>query len=506
MIIDTPWMPRLVPVASLGGAVAASTAEVTAGSDNAKFITPAALEGSNPVFAAGTVPDQIAASTNGRAPAQGLVFNGTAGATVANVPAFGTGDFTVAAWVTPSTVAATQAIVSGGSNSFGFRISSPTGALAVGKVNASDGTPSTGTIAAGKTSLVAYVRSGALGTYYINGVAAGTSDETGLDYSAALAYIGSFGATVTQVMSGGLRPLIENRALTAAEVLRLYERGAPDAGDYNNASNTSIINDPGFGTAIDAGNWKASVGTPVIAGGKLTCEDSDIAYYDMTSIGLLQSGQKCRFTVTIDSISAGSARYYNGSAYVIFATEAGTYTVEFTALAATHVYLRAVGGTAVFDNYNAYRLGLLLAPESNAPGNGYQWKDMSGNKADITLPASGVEWALPDVRNNQLRATLTWAASHEAKSIGLIPANAVIMSIQTTASANSAGSGMTIGSVTTPNLLVAAAAYTTAKKVQTLAAQLPAGSATNDLTLVLDPDTQNYTGSIQVAINYLLAQ
>jgi hypothetical protein len=181
--------------------------------------------------------------------------------------------------------------------------------------------------------------------------------------------------------------------------------------------------------------------------------------------------------------------------------------VEFTA---THASFRigypGNAVTAVIATVELFPLGLLLAPEAAAPGNGYQWKDMSGNKADITLPASGVAWALPDVRNNQLRATLTWAASHEAKSIGLIPANAVITSIITTASAGSSGSGLTVGSVTTPNLLVAAAAYTTAKKVQTLAAQLPAGSATNDLTLVVDPDTANYTGSIQVAVNYLLAQ
>jgi hypothetical protein len=65
---------------------------------------------------------------------------------------------------------------------------------------------------------------------------------------------------------------------------------------------------------------------------------------------------------------------------------------------------------------------------------------------------------------------------------------------------------MTIGSVTTPNLFVTLATYTTAKKVQTIATQLPAGTATNDLSLVLDPDTQNYTGTIQVSINYTLAQ
>ncbi len=65
MIIDTPWMPRLVPTADLGGAVAASTAEVTAGTDNAKFITPAALEGSSPTLADLTLTGNLIASGTG---------------------------------------------------------------------------------------------------------------------------------------------------------------------------------------------------------------------------------------------------------------------------------------------------------------------------------------------------------------------------------------------------------------------------------------------------------
>ena len=70
------------------------------------------------------------------------------------------------------------------------------------------------------------------------------------------------------------------------------------------------------------------------------------------------------------------------------------------------------------------------------------------------------------------------------------------------ASVASSGSGLTVGSVTTPALFVAANTYTTARKLHTLATALPAGTATNDLSLVLDPDTAAYTGTIQVAVNY----
>jgi hypothetical protein len=40
-------------------------------------------------------------------------------------------------------------------------------------------------------------------------------------------------------------------------------------------------------------------------------------------------------------------------------------------------------------------IGLLLAPAAHQPGAGLTWYDTSGNGANITLPASGVTWALP---------------------------------------------------------------------------------------------------------------
>lgn len=104
-----------------------------------------------------------------------------------------------------------------------------------------------------------------------------------------------------------------------------------------------------------------------------------------------------------------------------------------------------------------------------------------------------------------ISATLTWSGTHEAKSIigqAALPSNARVDYITSKATAASTGSGMTVGSVTTPALLVAANTYTTAKKDHTLAARLPAGTASNDLNLVVDPDTNNYTGSITVTVGY----
>jgi hypothetical protein len=103
--------------------------------------------------------------------------------------------------------------------------------------------------------------------------------------------------------------------------------------------------------------------------------------------------------------------------------------------------------------------------------------------------------------------TLTWSATHEAKSLlgtQALPSNAVITRITRKATAGSSGSGCTIGTTTSATRWQALDTYTTAKEVSTLANQLPAGSAANDLDIVVDPDTANFTGSITVTVNYVV--
>ena len=338
------------------------------------------------------------ASIAARAARQGLVQDGTSGSSV-SIPAMGTSDFSFVTWINIRDYTGINGITSGANGSFALYITSSTGLLNVDKRGTAAVGTSTSAVPTGKFVCVGYVRSGSTGTFYIDGVAAGTATDS-QNYTVATSFYGAINPITQDPLRGTLlAPYAYNRALTAAEVVSLYESGVPAGADYNNASNTSIIpaSDSTFDNAI-GGNWKVALGSPTISGGKLTVPDGAATYFYMPASTLgrtFSAGQKVRFTVTVDSITAGNARYYNGSAYVNFASASGTYTVEFTMLAASHLYLSASGGQAVFDGYYAYALGLLLAPDAAQAGGGLTWYDTSGNAANITLPASGVSWNVP---------------------------------------------------------------------------------------------------------------
>lgn len=213
MIVDTPWMPAVLP--GLTG-TAATSAEAIAGLDATKYISPSTLRAADAVTA------------NPRAPRQALAFDGATSAAF-TTPVLGTGDFCVSAVVNPSSLASPVAIMGGVNNSFSFFVQT-TGALTSSKTNVANNTSSTGVIAAGIVSHVAYSRLSGVGTYYINGVAAGTTTDA-QNYSEAVTQLGSAASAYYFLGSvSGFYPF--NRALSAAEVLALHQEGAPRAADY----------------------------------------------------------------------------------------------------------------------------------------------------------------------------------------------------------------------------------------------------------------------------------
>lgn len=446
----------------------------------------------------------VAAQRNALAPAQALVFDGTAGATMSFT--VGSGDFGVFLDVNVGVISDYVWIIHGATNAFGLFVNPTTLTLQSSLSGIGDNTVSTGALIAGTVARVGYVKSGSTGTYFINGVAAGTTTDT-RNYSAASTSLGG----TSHFFVGTLRLIgIENRARSSAEALTLYQTGAPAAADinavYNDANGASLGNPIGAGQAMISGSnstfaaatgfWSLLGGTPpTISGGVMNFIDGS-SYIDR--VAFLKIG--CQYTLLVGA-KTGILVFDGGVAATVIT--AGT-PITFTATQTTLRFFTAAGGT--MDDVTLTPLGLLIAPDANAPGNGYQLRDGSGNKADITLPATGVDWLLKsETGSNQIRATLTWAGTHEAKSLlGQIALTTkdVITSIITEATVASSGSGCTVGSVTTPALFVAANAFTTSREVHTLAAQLPAGSATNDLSLVIDPDTANYTGTIQVWVNY----
>ncbi len=109
-----------------------------------------------------------------------------------------------------------------------------------------------------------------------------------------------------------------------------------------------------------------------------------------------------------------------------------------------------------------------------------------------------------------VHTSLTWSGTHEAKSLvgaRALPSDAVIERVTIKPSAASSGSGITVGTTGSATRYVSATTYTTAKRVfvgAALANLTPAGTASNDLDIVVDPDTAAYTGTIDVSVDYIV--
>lgn len=245
----------------------ATQAEATAGTSSSLAITPATLNG------------VVSASTNTRAPAQGLVFDGTAGATHSNIT-LGSGDFTVAVWARVSTTsAANRQLIGSSAGDTAFFLD--TTGLAKIYISGQSTYTASSVVPDQKSVLIVYTKSGSSGTFYQNAVSNGTVTDSN-NYSTAWSHFGSrSGGGYT---TGTLIPLIYNRALSAAEVVALYEAGtykaisttglllAPDAAQaggglvwYDTSGNAANITLPASGVSwnvpssrVLGGNWTTS--------------------------------------------------------------------------------------------------------------------------------------------------------------------------------------------------------------------------------------------------------
>jgi len=296
-----------------------------------------------------------------------------------------------------------------------------------------------------------------------------------------------------------------NFAPTAAEVLTLHRFGWAALPEYvltAGAGTTKYSTDFSSSTG-----WTLS-GSSTISGGKLNLTSNNTVFAPASYP--LVGGRAYVITITVDSITGGSAQYYNGSAYVSYATTAGTYVIPFIAAGSyVQTTLRISGGSGVLDDYSVTTAGVAGSWDFNS-GAGYQQRDLSGGKRPMTLTTTGVQRLRPD-RQGSVTGSLTWADTHEAKSLlgqEALPSNAIIDAITFVATAGSSGDGITIGTTTNPDQFVAVNSYTTTAENfagSQIASPFPGGTATNDLTIVVDPDTANYTGSITTTVTYHLA-
>jgi hypothetical protein len=381
----------------------------------------------------------IPATRNGLAPAQGLVFDGTSGA-AANIGTIGTAPLTIGVKATipasgTNMILAVTSSATTSATTSAFLIYTYGTSLWV-QLNSTIGNYLVGEIAnavttyVGKTVDIVVVRaSTGVVALYINGVATAPAFTSvgatpPADWQATITgpYL-LLGITSTAAWySGALsRPLAYNRALSAAEVLALYQSGAPAGADYGAAgvpaSNTSIVTGDNSTFASDTGYWTKSSATI----GSGSCTISSGGY--ILCGGIFVLGKKYRYSITLSS-NSGSVLIFNGSNGQVTITGTGTFTGEISTGASTGaLYVFSAGGAAVLTGFSWFPLGLLLAPDSNNAGAGLEWLDVSGNRAHIVLPTSGVSWSLPSSQQIVIEASTSTNGNQQLGGASLIDTN-----------------------------------------------------------------------------------
>lgn len=366
----------------------------------------------------GTSGPSVPSTLSGRAPRQGLVFDGTAGVSAnATIAALGTSPLTYeAVFYVPLTAGVGQGVMYVGtaSNSVagnsGAVYLEASGTLRV-IFRTDNSNYSIADIAsfqqnnAGKFVHFALVRpSSGNPTVYINGT--GQSPV----YSVTGAPAGGWQMNLTgtnavlNLTDGSatagttiLSPRIYNRALSAAEVKALYENGAPAAADYNTAGTT--INTANFGNLDGASTLTGNSATGVTVSRAVGA-----SYIGVNAGGKSpRPGQRFRLTGTL-TLNAGKvaipSAYVDGTVATLVPLTVGAFSIEVVTGpnggTTAGVVLSATGDQNwTISNFLAISLGAVLAPDATQTGSGLTWYDTSGNGANITLPASGVAWNVP---------------------------------------------------------------------------------------------------------------
>jgi hypothetical protein len=268
------------------------------------------------------------------------------------------------------------------------------------------------------TVLTLVINGNGTAVIYTNGVA-GTSGSITANLSTAWDTIG--GLASGDVFSGALRPAFFNRALSAAEVLALYQTSAPAGADYNTASNTAI----NTSTVTTSGSGSIS-GTS--ASGFAAIATAGYFVRSAPAIAM-RTGTRYRVVFTASVLTGTWNVYFSNGAAVGSATPpitAGVNTVEFTSLNANSNWVEfgcGGAGTLTVSSFTFVALGLLLAPDSNNAGAGLEWLDVSGNRAHIVLPTSGVSWSLPSSQQIVIEASTSTNGNQQLGGASLIDTN-----------------------------------------------------------------------------------
>jgi hypothetical protein len=277
-----------------------------------------------------------------------------------------------------------------------------------------------GSIAASGMTHVALVWDGANGvTPYVNRVPGTAVMITG--YSLPnWRYFGSDNGSTTKASNQMARFYPWNLALSADEVLALYNRGGLPLPSELGASMTSLLSNGGFETGSGAAftGWS----TDTYGGGSVAQSTSDVhtgsralrltaaagangawAYYGTSSAGPLTAGKRYRLTFWAKSLAGNAVQIGDNITSTAYATIALTgawakYTLEFVAQRSVlnfNAGFPSANLDVLIDDAELIPLGVLAAPMDGDQCAGYQLQDRSGNGHHLNLPATGVEIVNP---------------------------------------------------------------------------------------------------------------
>jgi len=355
-----------------------------------------------------------------------ISFDGTGYATFSGggIPAVGTGDFAVALWLEISALPSADAVIlwPGGANGFGLKLTT-SGAVQAVFSGVANLTASTATVSTGAWHHVAYVRNGTTGTYYIDRIAAGTTVDAS-NYSVATLNVGSTGSGY--YFAGLLaRPFPFNRALSADEVLALYNRAGLPLPSELGVSMTSLLSNGGFETGSGAAftGWS----TDTYGGGSVAQSTSDVhtggralrltaasgangawAYYGTSGAGPLTAGKRYRLTFWAKSLAGNAVQIGDNINSTTYATIVLTgawakYTLEFVAQRSVlnfNVGFPSANLDVLIDDAELIPLGVLAAPMDADQCAGYQIGPRPGTAYGLNLQATGVEIVNPASRGS----------------------------------------------------------------------------------------------------------
>jgi filamentous hemagglutinin len=440
------------------GGLASVTGNLTAGNiTTAGALSAGSINGSVTLNASGP---QLSSSIVARAPSQGLVFDGTTSATMSFTG--GAGDFTFA-WLSRARIFhATYSRLFHNASGSAFGVYEDDGQLFLA---VADVVFSGAVMTVGKAEQYTYVRTiantGTEGKLYRDGVLVSTIADAN-NYSNATINYGGYTAHyfdgVLNVLGG------YNRALTAAEVVSLWESGSANAADYNSAGTTNAN-----GTWANSGvqafdTFTPTLGTSFIAASAATAT----AGSTITAVGV---GKRVQVAYNVSAYASGTPKLYLAadkdqllatalSNVVTMTTTAGVNYAELvsTSASADTLVVEGVGASDfTIESFAVVYSGLLLAPDATQFGSGLAWQDTSGNNADITLPATGVEWALPSSGTISLgptKATQATIVGSSAGALTITPYAGTNVTIANTNTALSLAGTTTSTSATTGSLLM----------------------------------------------------